>query len=189
MLKKICIISYSSRKNGNCSRTAEYIAHAFEKSSRLYQISEVCFSDINFHICGHCDYECFHDMCKYDNDDICQIYRTMLESDLILQVIPIYGGLPCSNYFIMNERAQGALHGDEYEKLEHIRNKYVIIGNTGTEITKDIIYQSAGKLSEEDFLVLRSNDVGERSYKGNLMEYNYYQEQMDGFLAAIIKEG
>ena len=37
--------------------------------------------------------------------------------------------------------------------------------------------------------MLRSNDVGERSYKGNLMEYNYYQEQMDGFLAAIIKEG
>ena len=77
MLKKICIISYSSRKNGNCGRAAEYIAYVFEKSSRLYQIREVCFSDINFHICGHCDYECFHDMCKYDSVGVQMATRSM----------------------------------------------------------------------------------------------------------------
>ena len=102
---------------------------------------------------------------------------------MVISVIPIYGGLPCSNFFVFNERAQGAFQDEEFEQLEEIRNKYIIIGNTGVEITKKIIHENDNHAKEEEFLVISSNEVGERSIKGNMMEYDWYREKINEFVA------
>lgn len=178
---KMSVLNYSSRKNGNGYHIAEYIKEIISRENREYDLID--FSRFSANTCGKCNYECFDSDCVYKNDEIYNAYRKILKADMVISVIPIYGGLPCSNFFVFNERAQGAFQDEEFEQLEDIRNKYIIIGNTGVEITKKIIHENDNHAKEEDFLVISSNEVGERSIKGNLMEYDWYREKINEFIA------
>lgn len=181
-LKKVFVISFSSRKNGNSFHIASYVTQALKNAVLHEHVEMIDFSSIISNVCGECNYECFDNMCIYLNDDIYNLYRKLLTADLIFSIVPIYCGLPCSNYFIFNERIQGALRGDEFSKLDSVKKKYIIIGNTGIQISKEIFSQNDDELMESDILSLRSNDVCERSIKGNLMEYDYYKKLLDDFL-------
>lgn len=178
---RIDVINYSSRKNGNGYHIAEYIKGIILRENRECDLID--FSRFFANACGKCNYECFDSDCVHKNDEIYNAYRKILKADMVISVIPIYGGLPCSNFFVFNERAQGAFRDEEFEQLEEIRNKYIIIGNTGVEITKKIIGENDNHAKEEDFLVISSNEVGERSIKGNLMEYDRYREKINKFVA------
>jgi len=181
---KISVINYSSRKNGNGYHIVEYIKDIIVRQNGRYDLID--FSSFATNSCGTCNYECFDNDCVYENDEIYRAYRKILNSNIVISVIPIYGGLPCSNFFVFNERAQGAFKDDEFEQLERIKNKYIIIGNTGTEITKKIIYENDEHAKEEDFLIISSNEVGERSIKGNLMDYDRYREKVCRFVVHSI---
>lgn len=178
---KVCVINFSSRKNGNGYHISERIVEIMSRENRKYDLID--FSRFAVNTCGKCNYECFDNLCVYKDDEIYSAYRKILKADIVISVIPIYGGLPCSNFFVFNERAQGAFKDEEFEHLEVIRNKYIIIGNTGTEITKRIVYENDNHAKDEDFLVISSNEIGERSIKGNLMDYVCYRERIEKFLA------
>ncbi|MBP5599225.1 MAG: flavodoxin family protein [Lachnospiraceae bacterium] len=182
---KIIIISYSSRKNGNCYRIAEYIKGLFSKNT-LFQTEIISFSNIKSSGCGTCNYECFDDTCVFNNDALSQLYRSLLNADLLISIIPIYCGVPCSNYFIMNERAQGALSDDEYEVWDAMKKKYIVIGNTGLDITKSIIKENDPSFSEDSFVSISSNIVHERSIKGNLIDYSIFKRIIKQFLSALL---
>ncbi|MCM1561940.1 MAG: NAD(P)H-dependent oxidoreductase [Butyrivibrio sp.] len=182
---KVCVINFSSRKNGNGHHILEYITEIMSKERGEYDIID--FSSFDVNPCGKCNYECFGNLCIYRDDGIYSAYRKILMASIVVSVIPIYGGLPCSNFFAFNERAQGAFRDEEFGKLESIRNKYIIIGNSGKEITKKIVYENDKNAKEDDFIAVSSNEMGEQSIKGNLMDYEYYRKKIERFIVQSLK--
>ena len=118
------IISFSARSTGNCGRIAEYIRAPGDKL--------VHFKDMHSHSCSNCDYECFHGVCKYREDDIYSLFDSMQGYDKIILIIPMYCGNPSSLYFIFNERSQDYFshNSDTYKDIEQ---KLYIIGVYGSQ--------------------------------------------------------
>ena len=86
------IISFSGRENGNCDSISEYIAS--KDDSIIY------FRNLNVHECSRCKYECFKGRCKYRQDDIYNLYESMLSYDKIFFIVPMYCGI--LRHFILN---------------------------------------------------------------------------------------
>ncbi len=68
----ITIVSFSSRKNGNCAQIASYI-HKEIKNEYLFD-----FSDFELKPCGYCDYEFFS--CKEACPHLDDMEHTILEA-------------------------------------------------------------------------------------------------------------
>lgn len=116
------IISFSGRENGNCDSISEYIAS--KDDSIIY------FRNLNVHECSRCKYECFKGRCKYRQDDIYNLYESMLSYDKIFFIVPMYCGNPSSLYFKFNERCQDFFMHNE-DSYETIISRSYIIGAYG----------------------------------------------------------
>lgn len=124
------IISFSGRANGNCDRVAGFIAAPNDKI--------VSFRSLKVHSCSNCGYECFKGACKYREDDIYPLYRSMTEYDRVILLVPMYGGNPSSLYFIFNERGQDFfMRNDTYDEI--IKRLYIIGIYGSAEETPDFI--------------------------------------------------
>ena len=128
---RVCIVSFSSRRNGNCSQIGKLI------ESVLDHAELIDFSNHSIHPCGECDYQCFTSSqnCPYMNDMECQIVDAVTHSDLTYFIIPNYCDYPCANYFIFNERSQCYFQGHpellgHYEKVQ---KRAVVVSNTNEE--------------------------------------------------------
>lgn len=125
------IISFSGRKNGNCDDISRFIAGPKD--------SVVCFRDLNVHDCSNCEYECFRGSCKYHQDDVYGLYKSMLVYDKTFFVVPMYCGNPSSLYFKFNERYQDFFMQNK-NCDEEIASRLYIIGVYGArEQTPDFI--------------------------------------------------
>lgn len=116
------IISFSGRKGGNSDVISEFIS---KKEDEI-----VYFRDLNVHECSHCNYECFIDNCKYHEDDIYNLYESMLNYSKVFLIVPMYCGNPSSLYFKFNERCQEYFMRNE-DAYEAIISKLYIIGIYG----------------------------------------------------------
>jgi len=116
------IISFSGRENGNCDSISQYIASSDD--------TVICFRNLNVHNCSNCKYECFDGICKYRQDDVYQLYESMLGYDKIFLIVPMYCGNPSSLYFKFNERCQDYFMHNE-ESYEAIVSRLYIIGVYG----------------------------------------------------------
>ncbi len=185
---KICILNYSFRKNGNCAGISNYVA-----TSLLQQFPDVSLISMDFpavgdHRCGNCAYDCFEGHCPYKADELQRIYEELLLSDMLISVVPVYSAFPCSNFFVLSERVQGAYDDSGFEKFDKLKNKYIFVGNNGDSAIKEIIRTSYHSFQDRDILFIRSHDVGERSIRGNLMDYEYYQEKIREFVSRLTEE-
>ena len=104
---KTCIISFSSRGNGNCAQIGKLIRSLSEEAV-LFQ-----FSYFEIHACGKCGYECFADRskCPYYSDMEYRLLDAVTHSDLAYFILPNYCDYPCTNYFVFNERSQCYFQG------------------------------------------------------------------------------
>ena len=116
------IISFSGRENGNCDSISDYIASETD--------TIIFFRNLNVHDCSDCEYECFEGKCKYHQDDIYNLYASMLSYDKVFLVVPMYCGNPASLYFKFNERCQDFFVQNE-DSYEIIVSKLYIIGVYG----------------------------------------------------------
>lgn len=181
-MKRILLINYSIRKDGNCSK---FLSHIKKRLSNNNIIETSNLNDEFSNKCGNCNYECFSGKCKWIDDNIYCLWQKVLSSDIIIHIFPIYCGLPCSNFFVFSERIQGAFHNDEFYEIENKHNMYIVVGNDGKEITQNIIQVNNSKFENNDLLFISSHDVGEKSIKGNLVEHEYYKKKIDSFLQSV----
>lgn len=102
-MQKICLISFSSRPNGNCGRTAGMLHQKYGERSVLYD-----FSTFTITPCGRCGYECFQarEDCPYCNDPEYAVCSAIAGSGLACFIVPNYCDYPCANFFAFNERSQ-----------------------------------------------------------------------------------
>ena len=162
---KTCIISFSSRPDGNCAQIGKLIRSISEEAV-LFQ-----FSNFEIHACGMCGYECFADRskCPYYNDMEYRLLDAVTHSDLTYFILPNYCEYPCANYFVFNERSQCYFqhHPELLEAYEKVPKRAIVVSNTNEDNFKNVLaYQSC---YEMDVLFLHAKKYGKVSIRGDLM--------------------
>lgn len=105
----ICIVSFSSRQNGNCSQIGEFL------KANLSDATLFNFSDFSIHACGNCSYDCFEggENCPFYGDKEREMLDAITNSSTTYFVVPNYCDFPSSNFFVFNERSLCYFQNDE----------------------------------------------------------------------------
>ena len=147
---KTCIISFSSRADGNCSQIGKLVCSLTE-NAELFD-----FSEFTIHSCGECGYECFSSgcQCPYAGDMECRLLDAITHSDLTFFILPNYCDYPCANFFVFNERSLCYFQGnpellDAYEKVP---KKVIVVSNTNEENFRKVMTYHADREPEIFFL-------------------------------------
>ena len=174
MNKLVTILSFSSRKKGNCAAVSTHLKNHYTQA-------EICI--VQLLPCGNCDYECLTAVksCPRLEPDQTQIMDAICRSDLVYFVVPNYCGYPCANYFAFNERSVGYFGMDraKMERYMNVRKRFIIISNT--EGFEDAMQQQT--YEAPDILYLKSRKYGSRSIDGNMLESEAARADLDAFLA------
>lgn len=100
-MKKVTILNFSARKEGNCAKIAQYISvHSTATTVCAYVV------DRRIGPCGDCDYECLRPnaCCPNVTDYQKEVMNSVMNSDVTYLIVPNYCGFPCANYrHIMSE--------------------------------------------------------------------------------------
>ena len=160
----VSIISFSSRKHGNCHQISEYALSLYPNAKVYY------FSDFRISGCGHCLCQCFEkgDKCPYALDKTREMLDAVTNSDLAIYVVPNYCDYPCSNYFAFNERSICYFRNNEslLSKYLYVPKKFIVVSNSNKDNFKHVFsYQT---VDTPDILFLASYEYGKDSIAGNL---------------------
>ena len=162
---KTTIISFSSRKNGNCAQIGKLLLSMTEESV-LFD-----FSELEIHACGRCNYECFEkrEACVYINDMEYKMLETIAQSEAVYFVLPNYCDYPCANYFIFNERSQCYFQGrpELLDKYLRVPKRSIVVSNTNEENFVRALGYQADK--EPEILFLSAKKYGKKSIDGDLL--------------------
>ena len=165
MVNKQIIVSFSSRKNGNCCNIAKYI-NEIEDISATYM-----FSDFEIHACGGCEYECFQDRlnCPYIDDAEHAILEEICSASFAYMIVPSYCDFPCANFFIFNERSLCYFQGrsDMLERYLSVPKKFIVVGNGSVDNFHTAFMQHV--VGEPNILVMRSKTYHKNSLAGDLI--------------------
>lgn len=162
---KTCIISFSSKENGNCAQIGKLIRSVSEEAV-LFQ-----FSNFVIHACGKCGYDCFADRskCPYYSDMEYRLLDAVTNSDLTCFILPNYCDYPCANYFVFNERSQCYFQGhpELLEAYEKVPKRAIVVSDTNEENFRNVLAYQSNK--EPDILFLSAKKYGKVSIRGDLM--------------------
>lgn len=173
----VTIVSFSGRKNGNCSCIAQRIQEIILNANIL------SFSDISIQPCGRCEYECFQsrENCPYFDDPECSILDAICHSDMVYFVVPNYCDHPCGNFYIFNERSNCFFQGREdlLERYLKVPKKFIVVSNSVCENFQETFTQHTNE--EPDILFLSARALGKRSIDGDLLDTTA-RETLERFL-------
>ena len=174
----VCIISFSSRKNGNCDKISEYVSKLYPNAKRFN------FSKFKLNACGDCKYQCFvrGDKCPHARDKEREILDAVTNSDLAIFIVPNYCDYPCSNYFVFNERSicYFSKNDDLLNKYLQVPKKFIVVSNAEQDHFKQVLrYQTAG---EPDILFLAAYEYGKTSTDGDLVTSTEATDELRDFL-------
>lgn len=174
----ISIVSFSSRKAGNCDKTSNYIASNIPNSTIF------SFSEFDIHPCGGCHYECFtsREKCPYFADIEYTLIDTICHSEFAYFIIPNYCDYPCANFFIFNERSQCYFQGhpELLDRYLDIPKKFIVISNTGKEHFGEAFIQHTS--SAPEILFIRPKSFGKVSIQGDLLPSEEVSKVLNQFL-------
>ncbi len=180
-MRKVTILSFSGRSNGNCAAVADLIMNVFASAN-------VCTSLISsiYEPCNSCDYQCLKpgEICPKLNDNQRNIMERLLESDLVYYIIPNYCGVPCANYYAFNERNVGYFNGDRsiMGKFMNLNKRFIIISNTESPAFEAAIRQQCAGNAKT--LYLKSYKYEKNSIAGDLLTSQDATDDLFVFLAA-----
>ncbi|MDU1348758.1 flavodoxin family protein [Clostridium butanoliproducens] len=185
------LLSFSGRKDpGNCIKILEFIKReiaAKYMDSFLLNITELKISP-----CLRCNYECFNkDLGCMINDDVEYVYKEILSSDILIMCVPVYSSAPPSIYFSLRERGQSFFKTDElFMKYANVKKLYIIIGKkiSGGMETIEILLNDDKNATDDDVLLLESNEFGQKSIEGNLINCDEVKNRVRDFLSRKLAE-
>lgn len=170
------IISFSGRRNGNCTRIAEFLAQEMP-DSQVFR-----FSDIEIRPCGNCDGECLKGgTCPKDDmeqvllDAVCSCNEAWF-------IVPDHCGFPCANLYIYNERSTGYFcrHPQRLEEYMAVPKRFVLISNSDQDNFNRAFAQHT--CEEPIVLQLRSKEYCTSSIAGTLLEHPEIQNRLNRFV-------
>lgn len=165
MRLKAVIVSFSSRKDGNCAKIGKLINENIQDSILF------SFSDFSIQTCGECNYDCFkkRGKCPYVGDMECDMLDSIVQSEIAYFVLPNYCDYPCANYFAFNERSQCYFQGkpDLLNAYLRIPKRSIVVSNTNEEnFIKALSYQTN---QDPVVLFLSAKQYGKSSIQGDLL--------------------
>ena len=174
----VCIVSFSSRKNGNCSQIGEFIKSLLPDAT-LYD-----FANFSINACGNCVYQCFNggSNCPFFADKEYEILDAITKSTITYFIVPNYCDFPCSNFFIFNERS--LCYFQNNEKLLNtyllVPKKFIIVSNSNLENFKTaFVYHTNAK---PEILCLSTKKYGKGSVEGSLLTSKQAVDDLMNFL-------
>lgn len=180
---KVCIVSFSGRSGGNCSRIAEGIRQK-KGDATVYD-----FSALSITPCGRCRYECFQqrEKCPHFDDPEFTICEAIAHSDLAYFIVPNYCDYPCANFFIFNERSQCYFQNREdlLNQYLAVRKKFIVVSNTEQNNFTTAFCQHIPETSAPDVLFLSAKQFGKISIHGDLMDSENAKEMIFRFIDTI----
>ncbi len=151
---KAVALAVSARKKGNCYDFALFtLGYLKEKGVDTELIN---FYDHQILTC-HCTYECVQ---KFDpqkqvnapcplNDDVPLIWQRSWAADILLILVPTYGGLPPASWVAFTQRTQGLTPPDQSKSVVSAVVLASPHWSTGTEWTPVIIADEIKHMNRE----------------------------------------
>lgn len=175
----ICIVSFSSRKDGNCSQIGKFLKNNFT-DEKLFS-----FSDFSLRPCGDCSYECFKggDKCPFSADKEREILDAITNSSMTFFVVPNYCDFPSSNFFVFNERSLCYFQNNValLNRYLEVPKKFVVVSNTNSENFKTAFAYQVN--DDPDVLFLSAKKYGKVSIEGNILTSEEAVEDLKTFIA------
>ena len=161
----VCIVSFSSRKNGNSSQRGAFI------KSVLPDAAFYDFANFSISACGNCEYQCFNggSNCPYFADKEREILDAITNSSITYFIVPNYCDYPCSNFFIFNERSLCYFQNNEklLNAYLQVHKKFIVVSNSNLENFKKAFAYHTNV--EPEILCLSAKEYGKMSIEGNLL--------------------
>ena len=161
----VCVVSFSSRKNGNCSKIGKFI------STMIPEVKHYDFSDFSLSACGQCNCQCFNDgsNCPFAADKEREILDAITNSAITYFIVPNYCDFPCSNFFVFNERSLCYFQNNEklLNRYLQVPKKFIVVSNTNKENFKAAFAYHCN--DEPEILFLSAKKYGKTSIDGNLL--------------------
>ncbi len=183
----IVVVNFSSRKDGNCYRISGVIKkHYKEKKVKIFNFYENTYVS-----CGHCNYECFKKRCIV-NDGINEIFKSIVQSEETIFVLPNYLDYPNSNYFLFTERSLGFFNGNKelQNRYLEIEKKFIIISNSchinfrnallnhvKEGVKPEILYFNAKKFNQNPLDGALMSDIEAENLVHDFLNNNYNFEE------------
>lgn len=184
---KILGLVFSGRSDGNSFKTLDYCLDGFRKVTDNTEI--ISINDLSIHPCGKCKYECCKNGACPINDDISDLFKKCLESDLILFSLPTYCGHLPSSYFIFSERSQAILRDKKIYEDQFLKKiNIILIGNIiagGDMALHEALNSFTGRGFFPETVLLSSRDYNMKPIDGNLIENSHVRHKLDGFIERI----
>lgn len=178
MKNNVIILSFSSRKAGNCEGIAAFISRIYT-SAQVYKLS-----DFQIQPCGTCQYECFRqrENCPHFDDMEYRLLDDICHSAIAFFIVPNYCDFPCANFFIFNERSQ-CYFQDRPEQLERYLNvpkKFIVVSNGDQKNFREAFTQHSAE--EPEILFLSARKYGKTSIQGDLLDAKEARTDLSAFL-------
>lgn len=166
-MKKVTILNFSARKEGNCAKIAQYISvHSTATTVCKYVV------DRRIGPCGDCDYECLrpNECCPNVTDYQKEVMNSVMNSDVTYLIVPNYCGFPCANYLAYNERSVGFFNMDRAVMQQYMdaRKRFIIVSNSESEVFRRAMEQQAKQ--PDEVLYLKSSKYAKRSIAGDILD-------------------
>ena len=177
MCKKVAIINFSTRENGNCANIGKFVSNYHEDNAKIFVIGSDQVSP-----CGGCNYECLTPGAACPKVDA--QYRAMMDeicdSDLVYFIVPNFCGYPCASYFAYNERTVGYFQMDRglMKKYMDIPKRFIVVSNT--EGFEAVMRQQTHE--EPKILYLKSGKYKKRSTAGDILDSEEARNDLDAYL-------
>ncbi len=174
----VCIVSFSSRKHGNCGQIAAYL-QSIHENAKLFD-----FADFSIHPCGGCAYECFtpDGTCPWADDRVQGLYDDILNSERVYYVLPNYCDYPCANFFVFNERSQCYFQGHPERARAYmgVSKKFIVVSNTNERNFREILSYHVEE--EPQILFLHARKYRRVSIEGDIMTSGEAVEDINFFV-------
>ena len=167
MNRKIVLIRFSSRDNGNCAAIAEFLTNYHcEDAVQNFKVDNAVVAP-----CGNCNYECLNPALKCPNvtEDQRKIMDAVCMADLVYFLVPNYCGFPPASYYAYNEKSVGYfnLNRELMGKYRAVSKKFIIISNTEGASFKEAIRSQV--MAEAEMIYLKTGKYKKQSTAGDLM--------------------
>lgn len=179
------ILNFSSKRDGNCEKIVKYLLDK-KADAIIYNVNNETMMG-----CGNCNYQCLlkNEACPL-NDEMVKIYDAIVNSELIIFLVPNYCDYPCANYFAFNERSCGYFQKDckLLEKYLNIKKKFIVISNTNTINFKEVFQYQVDDEAEPDILFLQAKKFNSVSLEGTLLNNQIVKDLISSFIDDIYQE-
>ncbi len=176
---RVCIITFSSRKDGNCEAIGNYIREIYCGAADL-----LSFTEFSINSCGKCNYECFTKnlSCPYMDDMECTLIDNIISHDLTYFIVPNYNDYPCANFFAFSERQQWyfRINPEELSAYDKARKRFIVVSNTEKNNFRKVFSYHVEETPK--ILYLSASHYGKNSLAGDILFSDEARQDVKEFI-------